>query len=384
MPRASVRWFFVAFAVVATLVLMSVGVSAGVLDQDNNGTEPEVIFTFSGLGEEDDWLPPGDIEFTINTRVIDENGAIDKDTPLRYKVKVLKGGVPLANQPIKYGTDYPDTFYTDEDGVAWFGPGVGFTLNTLPALLDEDGVTTSFQVDLGPGEYYIELSLVDITVGNRATLGTAADHTFVVYWPVTVEFALTGLEDGTVAGDCNFSITSAVNYEENEVLDEVPVKYWIGLSKGDEWLGEHEFKFADGENWETVENYELFGPGSGITLKDLKGEDVTTLFQTVLTPGSYELAVALIDVENDVWLGVGWWEFTINEAPAPEEPKPEEPKPEEPKPEEPKPEEPKKPEDKPKSDLPRTSGGLPYLIIPGLFMLPAGLLLIRKKGLQGR
>ena len=49
------------------------------------------------------------------------------------------------------------------------------------------------------------------------------------------------------------------------------------------------------------------------------------------------------------------------------------------KPEEPEPEEPES-EEKPKSDLPRTSGGLLYLMIPGLAGLTAGLLLIRGKG----
>ncbi len=58
--------------------------------------------------------------------------------------------------------------------------------------------------------------------------------------------------------------------------------------------------------------------------------------------------------------------------------------PEEPEPDELKPEEPGKPEDEPKSALPRTYGGLSYFLLLGLFMLSAGFLLIRKKGLQGR
>lgn len=318
MFRKNGKWLAVAFMVIALLALTA----AGALAQENgNGTvEPEVSFTFNGLGNwAEEFINPGVISFSITTKVVD-NGAIDPDTPLRYKAQVFKyrepwGWWPVQNQTISYGEGFAYTFSTDEEGVAWFGPGTGFTLSLLPGLLDEGGVTTALQTELGPGAYYIVISLVDLSTDE--TLGQG-DHGFVVYWEsMDIEYDLTGLEDGTPAGDCSFSITYTANYEEE--LDEIPVCFWLCLIKDDEWQEDHEFQFADGNNWVDFQSEELFGPKAGLTLGDLK-EGLTVDFRTTLEPGNYELLVDVFDTENSIYLGEASFTFTIVEPTPPEEP----------------------------------------------------------------
>lgn len=363
------KLFFVILAVIVTLGLMSVGVFA----QENNESEPaepEVAFTFTGLGETGDWLMPGEISFSITTKVTD-NGAIDKDTPLRYKAEVITFfGSPLANQTIYYGKDYGFNFTTNEDGVAWFGPESGFTLEQLPELLSEDGVNTPFKTNLSAGRYMLELSFVDITEGE-VILGDTVVHWFIVYWPVDVEFALTGLEDGTLAGDCSFSITTRADCKYEEAKD-LPLEYELYLLKDGQPMNDHEFmiKFSAEDKWHPYTPGVYWFAPPNLNLNALSGDGAITFFQTNFAAGSYELGIKLVDFSRWVIpLGSMSWEFTIKELPV--EQKPEEPKPVEPKP-------------APKKETPRTSGGLPYLFIPGLVMLPAGLLLIRKKRRQGR
>lgn len=151
--------------------------------------EPEVNFTFTGL----DNFTAGTVDFSITTKVTN-NGAIAYNIPLRYKAVVTKGGVPLAGQAIKYpevgdNLEDPNTwqsFTTDSNGVAYFGPSTGFTLTQLPALLSEGGVTTPFQADFAAGEYSVTVSLLDISDGE-VELGSGMKE-FTVIAPETITF----------------------------------------------------------------------------------------------------------------------------------------------------------------------------------------------------
>ena len=67
----------------------------------------------------------------------------------------------LDDKVIEYG-DSGNVFTIDDDQ-AYFGPSSGFTLDELPELMDEDGITTPFTVwdGLDEGTYRFKISIVE-------------------------------------------------------------------------------------------------------------------------------------------------------------------------------------------------------------------------------
>lgn len=67
----------------------------------------------------------------------------------------------LDGKVIEYG-DSGRVFVIDDDQ-AYFGPSSGFTLDDLPELMNEDGITTPFTVldGLDEGTYRFKVSIVE-------------------------------------------------------------------------------------------------------------------------------------------------------------------------------------------------------------------------------
>ncbi|MGI6329111.1 MAG: copper amine oxidase N-terminal domain-containing protein [Dethiobacteria bacterium] len=116
---------------------------------------PSASFIFtkpSGLVETDEDIPG--FSFTVkNVRNIED------DVLLRYLMEVTRGD--LDGKVIEYG-DSGRVFVIDDDQ-AYFGPSSGFTLDDLPELMNEDGITTPFTVldGLDEGTYRFKVSIVE-------------------------------------------------------------------------------------------------------------------------------------------------------------------------------------------------------------------------------
>ena len=117
--------------------------------------EPSAAFVFtkpSGLVETDKDIPG----FSVTIKNVRN---IEDDVRLRYLMEVTRGD--LDGKVIEYG-DSGNVFVIDDDQ-AYFGPSSGFTLDDLPELMDEDGITTPFTVwdGLDEGTYRFKVSIVE-------------------------------------------------------------------------------------------------------------------------------------------------------------------------------------------------------------------------------
>lgn len=123
-------------------------------------------------------LSPGEIAFTINSRVAE---SVSDTVYLRHKVTIWRNNFPLGEFKLEYKeNNLWHEFFTNEDGVAYFGPEVGFKLEDLPELKTEDGVTTEFKSSLPIGEYRIKLELVAVEEDGEDYIGKSTEKSFSV------------------------------------------------------------------------------------------------------------------------------------------------------------------------------------------------------------
>ncbi|MGI6318212.1 MAG: hypothetical protein GX263_06795 [Firmicutes bacterium] len=117
---------------------------------------PSAAFVFtkpSGLVETDEDIPG----FSVTVKNVRN---IEDDVPLRYLMEVTSGD--LDGKVIEYG-DAGKVFVIDDDQ-AYFGPSSGFTLDDLPELMNEDGITIPFTIldGLDEGTYRFKISIVEV------------------------------------------------------------------------------------------------------------------------------------------------------------------------------------------------------------------------------
>ncbi|HZK44346.1 MAG TPA: hypothetical protein VFC73_08725, partial [Syntrophomonadaceae bacterium] len=123
-------------------------------------------------------LQPGDILFNINCRVSENIG---EEVYLQHKVTVWKNEGPFAEQQVEYEEgEVWASFKTSSDGVAYFGPEEGFTLEQLPKLQGENGITTKFRTNMAIGEYRIKFELVKLTDTEKIVIEKVTERSFRV------------------------------------------------------------------------------------------------------------------------------------------------------------------------------------------------------------
>jgi len=140
-------------------------------DKDFDMKKAEVTFSFNVKDKET--LTAGvPLELDVTTKVKDNN-AVAKNTPLLYKIVIKKDASKLEGDLTitSTGADESSEEFTIKDGEGNFGPGGGFTLNDIPALLTSGGRTTKFTTTLDAGEYSITVSLLDISGNEGLELG---------------------------------------------------------------------------------------------------------------------------------------------------------------------------------------------------------------------
>ncbi|MGB4024669.1 MAG: hypothetical protein WBK75_06495, partial [Acutalibacteraceae bacterium] len=110
------------------------------------------------------------------------------------------------------------SFTTDENGIAYFGPSGGFTLEQLPALLSAEGVTTPFQADFAAGNYSVTVSLLDISGGGEVVLGSGTKE-FTVGYVATLSVEEPSTEVAGTVGWTRFagSIAVADSVKTNDI-----------------------------------------------------------------------------------------------------------------------------------------------------------------------
>ena len=155
-------------------------------------------------------------KFSITTKVVAED-VITDEIPLRYKALVTKDGEPLQGQEIKYGDGFELGFTTDENGVAYFGPDVGFKASEVPELTGE-GRKTQFQADLDAGQYSLTVSLVDISDEGEVELGKGTKEFIVLGKQSTYKLTHTGLAESYTAGDL-INVTEKTQAQINAAVE---------------------------------------------------------------------------------------------------------------------------------------------------------------------
>ncbi len=104
----------------------------------------------------------GDGEIVVGITVSDVQGLAD-NVPIRYKFIAVSNELKGETVGyIEYRGDSPEkrTLTIDENGIAYFGPAGGFTLEEIPALKTEDGILTPLFVTLDAGTYKFKLAIV--------------------------------------------------------------------------------------------------------------------------------------------------------------------------------------------------------------------------------
>lgn len=135
---------------------------------------PSAVFVFkkpSGLVETDDDISG----FSLTVKNIRN---INEDISLKYLMEVTQGC--LDGKIIKYGDSGDEGAFVIDGAEAFFGPSSGFTLDDLPDLTDEDGVTVPFTVlnGLDEGTYRFKISIVEV---DGDPLVTSKEFTIKVY-----------------------------------------------------------------------------------------------------------------------------------------------------------------------------------------------------------
>lgn len=314
--------------------------------------------------ELDEIIQAGPCPFAITARVATAEGdAAAKAVPLRYKITVWKDGELLDGQAIKYpeagqGDDPEDwSIFTVVDGVAWFGPGAGFTLTQLSALLGEDGVTTPFQADLAAGNYEIRLELVD--VDNDVTWDEGQLFSFTIHEEVK-SIAQAGdkleFESGVVisipgAASGRVSVVRYAADDKSAPAGMVPVGIYLSIECSEA---------LHGQEARLEVSYDRDNLPEGVTEDDLRLYRYRDNRWVLIEDQGID------KVKGILWANLsGFSEFGIfADRPGTEVPKEE-------------------PKELPEGDMPETGGGLSNGLFLGLFMLLAGLWFVRETELQG-
>lgn len=327
----------------------------------------EVIFSFTGL---ESGVKAGLMDVTINTRVTGFE-EIAGEEALRYKIVLLKDGLPLAGLKIKYpevsaGDDPEDPetwseFTTDEDGITWFGPKTGFELADLPGLAGTDGVTTPFQVSLGAGSYRVRLALVDITAGAESILGFAEKAFTLIGDDFVIE---KDTEIKTIEGDgqtLNFASGVVITLEKD--AGAVAVTRYTSDDKGAPagmlpagiYLRLERSVNLAGTAVRIEVAYDLEKLPQGVSegaLKLYRYNEATQKWDLIAKQGIDKTNKILwAELDNFSTYGI----FAASSV-----------------------------EPEPGKELPPAHGGLPYFLVLALFMIAAGFLQIRVKGLLER
>lgn len=128
-------------------------------------------FDFQGF---DKMIAGQESTFTISALAIN----VPQELSLRYKATLTgENGTPLANQTISYETPLGwQTFTTDENGVAYFGPAEGFK----PAEIGlEKSISTQFKTTIAnAGNYSLQVSFVQAS--DLQPFGRAFEQRFTV------------------------------------------------------------------------------------------------------------------------------------------------------------------------------------------------------------
>lgn len=133
---------------------------------------PSAVFVFkkpSGLVETDEDITG----FSITVKKVRN---IKDNIPLRYLFEVTQGD--LDGKIIVYG-DPVEAGFMIEDNEAYFGPPSGFTINDLPELMSDEGITIPFTVldGLKEGVYRFKISILEV---GGDSLVTSNEFTVVV------------------------------------------------------------------------------------------------------------------------------------------------------------------------------------------------------------
>lgn len=263
----------------------------------------DVQFTVDGL---DQVIAQQDTEFAINVRIIDSENAIDGDKKLRYKAILTRNGEKFTfGQRVYYGENYEAYFEIDEEGIAYFGPSSGFSINDIPELRNEEGVTTNFKTYFElPGSYILKLFLVDVSGGEEEIIGQSEIPIFVQDDDLEkpqpeVIFTFSGFEN-LEAGEINFEINCRI-VDNGAIEGNVPLKYRLSLTRNGEPVV-HKTVYGD-RTFTTDENgVAYFEPVENFSINNvpklMSEEGFTTSFTTELSPGNYVLTIYLVDVTN--------------------------------------------------------------------------------------
>jgi hypothetical protein len=177
-------------------------------------------------------------------------------------------------------------------------------LANLPALLEEEGVTTPFQADFTAGSYSVTVSLVDISKGQEVELGSGTKE-FNVGYAATLSVEEPNLEVIGTVGWTRFAGTVKVAegvegikayyiFEiegEGKLAEDTVPQYWDYQAKS--WKDFAVVEVEEGENAKY-----RFGPSGGFDLAEV-AHGPQTEFQAKIADGESITGKAyLVDAEN--------------------------------------------------------------------------------------
>lgn len=158
--------------------------------------------------------------------------------PVRYKMVVTRNGSVLANQTIYY-SDKEDSsrdnwhnFTTNGNGIGYFGPQSGFPLMSVPEALTSVGVETFFAANFGPGDYTLQIFIVDAS--NNEEYKSSQVTQFTIAAPQHEQ----GLEISFTQNDLSKSITA------NPVVNPVQLSFEAS-DRVDDWVS---IEIKNGDN----------------------------------------------------------------------------------------------------------------------------------------
>lgn len=263
-----------------------------------------IDITFSEMADK---VMSGDLEFTINTKVISDSDIQDGWT-LRYKMEItnLESNAQNVGQVVYYGQDLDSSFNINIAGTI-FKPEDDFSLSQLKRM---DGITTKFKTNFDQGDYNIRISLIRIDANGQELelLGQSSKNiqvSDVIYQIITPD-----LNQDLSPGEITFAINSRV---AESVSDAVYLRHKVTIWRNNFPLGEYKLEYKENDLWHEFFTNEdgiaYFGPEAGFKLEnlpELKTEaGVTTEFKSSLLIGEYRIRLELVAIEEDgeVYLG---------------------------------------------------------------------------------
>ncbi|MED4780366.1 hypothetical protein [Brevibacillus choshinensis] len=192
---------------------------------------PTVSYEFNGF----DQFKAG-IETAFDIKATATNIPADKN--VRYKALLKKDGSAVANQVISYQAAPGEwqTFTTDADGIAYFGPETGFK----PADIGLDkGIVTGFKATVANvGHYNLTIGLIDVQ--NNRLVGQEGSKDFTVASDQTAptatenqQEALTGFALTELADTVTTAAAAKTVVEEQvaTALTDVAGQYTVTISE---------------------------------------------------------------------------------------------------------------------------------------------------------